>query len=56
MNLAAELRDFATSPVAVLEQESLSLESLAGEHGMAEMAASCSVCSCCIVCCCCCCG
>ena len=56
MSLRLDLDGLAAEPVAALSAPGISLESLAGGHAMAEMAASCIgspllVCSCC-----CCCG
>jgi hypothetical protein len=49
--LEAESLDFSAAP-------EVSLESLMGGQAMAEVAASCDICSCscCVVCCCCCCA
>ncbi|MEV8632410.1 thiomuracin/GE37468 family thiazolyl RiPP peptide [Streptosporangium sp. NPDC051023] len=56
MSLRLDLDDLAVESVAALSAPAVSLESLTGGHGMAEMAASCIgsplvICSCC-----CCCG
>ncbi|WP_373320641.1 thiomuracin/GE37468 family thiazolyl RiPP peptide [Rhizocola hellebori] len=57
MNLSLSLSDLDTEVLEIASQSpSVTLESLVGGHAMAEMAASCSVCSCCVVCCCCCCS
>jgi hypothetical protein len=56
MSLALNLSDLDTEVLEVTGPlPEVTLESLVGGHAMAELAASCTVCSCCAVCCCCCC-
>lgn len=56
MNLTLNLSDVEAEALEITGPPAeATLESLMGGHAMAEMAASCSVCSCCVVCCCCCC-
>jgi hypothetical protein len=55
MNLTLSLSDVDTEVFEITSSSSeMTLESLVGGHAMAEVAASCTVCSCCVVCCCCC--
>jgi len=55
INLALDLENLEDQPLEVADGDGqISLESLVGGHAMAELAASCEVCSCCAACCCCC--
>jgi hypothetical protein len=55
INLALDLENLEDQPLEVADgDDQISLESLVGGHAMAELAASCEVCSCCAACCCCC--
>ncbi|MEU6997255.1 thiomuracin/GE37468 family thiazolyl RiPP peptide [Nonomuraea sp. NPDC046570] len=54
-NLALDLGAVEVQPLQIEGGAgAVSLESLVGGHAMAEVAASCEVCSCCVTCCCCC--
>jgi hypothetical protein len=58
VELTIDLNDVDTEALVITGTSSdVTLESLMGGQAMAEMAASCAVCSCscCVVCCCCCC-
>lgn len=54
IKLALDLDEIEVQTLDIADDQQLSLESLVGGHAMAELAASCEVCSCCAACCCCC--